>query len=156
MHSDAFFTIFKKFSIDIKLHFWRKKIFYALLKVSQIRKDFFQAEVSSKKWTNRFDFTTCRLVFVCFLEESEDTKKTVRNQLTFITQEITSYIRKNNFWMQVVLCSYVGWFWGRKGHMFASKASKRRIGPQIKYPLKKNGSYFLSNFSLKVMTTREW
>jgi hypothetical protein len=55
--------------------------------------------------------------------------------------------------MQVVLCSYVGWFGGRKGHMFASKASKRRIGPQIKYPLKKNGSYFLSNFSLKVMTT---
>ena len=44
-------------------------------------------------------------------------------------------------------------FGGRKGHMFASKASKRRIGPQIKYPLKKNGSYFLSNFSLKVMTT---
>ena len=55
--------------------------------------------------------------------------------------------------MQVVLCSYVGWFvGGKKGHIFASKASKRRIGPQIKYPLKKNGSYFLSNFSLKVMT----
>ena len=32
---------------------------------------------------NKFDFTTWRLVFVRFLEESEDTKKTFRNQLTF-------------------------------------------------------------------------
>ena len=35
---------------------------------------FFQANISSKKGTNKFDFTTCRLVFVGFLEESEDTK----------------------------------------------------------------------------------
>ena len=40
---------------------------------------FFQADVSSKKRNNKFDFTTCRLVFVHFLEESEDTKKTFRN-----------------------------------------------------------------------------
>ena len=40
---------------------------------------FFQADVSSKKWTNKFDFTTCELVFVRFLEESEDTIKTFRN-----------------------------------------------------------------------------
>ena len=40
---------------------------------------FFQADVSPKKRTNKFVFTTCRLVFVCFLEESEDTKKTFRN-----------------------------------------------------------------------------
>ena len=32
-----------------------------------------------KKRTNKFDFTTCRLVFLRFLEESEDTKKTFRN-----------------------------------------------------------------------------
>ena len=44
-----------------------------------ISKWFFQADVSSKKRTNKFDFTTCRLVFVRFLEESEDTKKTFRN-----------------------------------------------------------------------------
>ena len=44
---------------------------------------FFQADVSSKKQTNKFDFTTCRLVSVCFLEESGDTKKTFRIDLTF-------------------------------------------------------------------------
>ena len=36
---------------------------------------FFQADISSKKSTNKLDFTTCRLVFILFLEESEDTKK---------------------------------------------------------------------------------
>ena len=36
---------------------------------------YFQADVSSKKRTNKFDFTTCRLVFVRFLEESEDAKR---------------------------------------------------------------------------------
>ena len=40
---------------------------------------FCQADVSSKKRTNKFDFTTCRLVFVRFLEESEHTKKAFRN-----------------------------------------------------------------------------
>ena len=39
----------------------------------------FQADVSSKKRTNKFDFTTCRLFSSVFLEESEDTKKTFRN-----------------------------------------------------------------------------
>ena len=33
---------------------------------------FFQADVSSKKWTKEFNFTTMRLVFVRFLEEIED------------------------------------------------------------------------------------
>ena len=36
----------------------------------------FQADVSSKKRTKEFNFTTMRLVFVRFLEEIEDTKKT--------------------------------------------------------------------------------
>ena len=36
---------------------------------------------SSKKQTNKFVFTT--IVFVRFLEEIEDTKKTFRNYLTF-------------------------------------------------------------------------
>ena len=46
---------------------------------------FFQADVSSKKRTNEFDFTTIyndtlgQLVFVRILEEIEDTKKTFRN-----------------------------------------------------------------------------
>ena len=44
---------------------------------------FFQDDVSSKKWTNKFDFTTMvpqvDLFFVHFLEEIEDTKKTFRN-----------------------------------------------------------------------------
>ena len=38
---------------------------------------------SSKKRTNEFVFTTMRSVFVCFLEEIEDTKKIFRNYLTF-------------------------------------------------------------------------
>ena len=38
-----------------------------------------QAVNSSKKQTNEFAFTTMRLVFVRFLEEIEDTKKTFRN-----------------------------------------------------------------------------
>ena len=42
-----------------------------------------KAANSSKKRTNEFDFTTMQLVFVRFLEEIEDTKKTFRNYLTF-------------------------------------------------------------------------
>ena len=42
-------------------------------------KYFFQADISSKKRTHKFDFTTFRLVFIRFLEESEDNKKTIRN-----------------------------------------------------------------------------
>ena len=42
---------------------------------------------SSKKRTKKFDlimyYTSGRLVFIRFLEEFEDTKKTFRNQLTF-------------------------------------------------------------------------
>ena len=42
-----------------------------------------QAINSSKKRTDDFVFTTMRRVFVHFLEEIEDTKKTFRNYLTF-------------------------------------------------------------------------
>ena len=48
-----------------------------------------QAEDSSKKRTNEFVFTTMRRVFVCFLEEIEDTKKTFRNYLTFSNYQPT-------------------------------------------------------------------
>ena len=44
-----------------------------------------QAVNSSKKQTNEFVFTTMQRVFVRFLEEIEDTKKTFRNYLTFMT-----------------------------------------------------------------------
>ena len=44
-----------------------------------ISKAICHAANSSKKRTNEFDFTTMRLVFVRFLEEIEDTKKTFRN-----------------------------------------------------------------------------
>ena len=48
------------------------------------RNYFFKLTFLSKKQTNEFDITTMiytsgRLVFVCFLEEIEDTKKTLRN-----------------------------------------------------------------------------
>ena len=45
-----------------------------------------QAANSSKKRTSEFDFTTMGLVFVRFLEEIENTKKTFRNHLTFSDQ----------------------------------------------------------------------
>ena len=48
-----------------------------------ISKANYQAVNSSKKQTNEFIFTTMQRVFVRFLEEIEDTKKTFRNYLTF-------------------------------------------------------------------------
>ena len=44
-----------------------------------ISKANYQPVNSFKKRTNEFVFTTMRHVFVCFLEEIEDTKKTFRN-----------------------------------------------------------------------------
>ena len=55
------------------------------VKVRQSKNDFFQAEVSSKKTNKRIRLyyydTSDRLIFVCFLEEIEDTnaKKIFRN-----------------------------------------------------------------------------
>ena len=40
---------------------------------------FFQADVSSKKGMNKFNFTTCPIVLVPVLAESEDTNKTFQN-----------------------------------------------------------------------------
>ena len=51
-----------------------KKVFH-LFKGQTKSKVFLQADVSSKKRTNKFNFTTMRLVFVRFLEESEDTTR---------------------------------------------------------------------------------
>ena len=48
-----------------------------------ISKANFQVMNSSKKRTNEFVFTTMRRVFICFLEEIEDSKKAFRNYLTF-------------------------------------------------------------------------
>ena len=48
-----------------------------------ISKANYQAVNSSKKRTNEFIFTTMQHVFVRFLEEIEDTKKTFQNYLTF-------------------------------------------------------------------------
>ena len=47
-----------------------------LIKGHLISKENFQAVNSSKKRTNEFVFTTMRRVFVSFLKEIEDTKKT--------------------------------------------------------------------------------
>ena len=40
---------------------------------------------------NKFDFITCQLVFLHFLEESEDTKKTFQNQLTFRNESVKHF-----------------------------------------------------------------
>ena len=44
---------------------------------------------SSKKRTNEFVFTTMKRVFVRFLEEIEDSKKTFQNYLTFKGEQRT-------------------------------------------------------------------
>ena len=61
--------------------FRRKQVFFSQWgsKGQTKSKLFFQADVSSKKRTHEFNFTTMRLIFVRFLEEIEDTKKTFRN-----------------------------------------------------------------------------
>ena len=52
------------------------KLVDKLIKVRQSQNDFFQAEDSSKKQTNEFDYdTSVQLVFVRFLEEIEYTKR---------------------------------------------------------------------------------
>ncbi len=56
---------------------------------------------SSKKRTNKFAFTTMRLVFVRFLEEIEDTKKTFRNNLTF---NLWSIYSKRFYGLHFPLC----------------------------------------------------
>ena len=48
-----------------------------------ISKANYQAVNSSKKRTNEFVFTTMRCVFVRFLEEIENTKKSFQNYITF-------------------------------------------------------------------------
>ena len=54
-----------------------------ILKGQLISKANCQAKDSSKKRTNEFVFTSMRCVFVHFLEEIEDTKKTFHNYLIF-------------------------------------------------------------------------
>jgi hypothetical protein len=56
---------------------------HLLSKGQLISKANYQAVNSSKKRTNEFIFTTIQRVFVRFLEEIEDTKKTFQNYLTF-------------------------------------------------------------------------
>ena len=51
--------------------FFRKAAELALAKGQTKSKRFFQADVSSKKRTNKFNFTTMNLVHVRFLEEIE-------------------------------------------------------------------------------------
>ena len=59
------------------------KLWYFIPPSQLILKANCQAVNSSKKQTNEFVFTTMRHVFVCFLAEIEETKKTFRNYLTF-------------------------------------------------------------------------
>ena len=59
-----------------------------LFKSQLISKANCQALNSSKKRTNEFVFTTTRRVFVRFLEEIEDTQKTLRICLTFIYSKL--------------------------------------------------------------------
>ena len=69
-------------NLEMKSHFLLTDISSSPSTISKGQtksKRFFQADVSSKKRTNEFNFTTMRLVFVRFLEEIEDTKKTFRN-----------------------------------------------------------------------------
>ena len=65
--------------LSCKTDFWMS--FYKMnhcIEGQLISKAKFQVVNSSKKRTNKFNFTTMRRVFVRFLEEIEDTKKTFR------------------------------------------------------------------------------
>ena len=85
-------------------HFSKRKFwasFKACSKGQKKSKWFFQVDVSSKKQTNRFYIlyyyeTSGRLVFVCFLDEIEDTNKTFWNYLTFTI--VLRYVCKNDKW----------------------------------------------------------
>ena len=57
---------------------------FTSLKVRQIRNDFFKPTFLPKNECNFLFFTTYQLVFVLFLEEDEDTKKTFRNYLSIV------------------------------------------------------------------------
>ena len=61
-----------------KVHSHMKDIFL-LFKGQLISKWFLRSSISSKKRTNEFVFTTVRIVFVRFLEEIDDPKKSFRN-----------------------------------------------------------------------------
>ena len=78
---------------------WSKSVWsriWYLIKGQLISKANCQAVNSSKKRTNEFVFTTMRRVFVRFLEEIEDTKKTFRNYLTF---SIYDYLVLNFYYL---------------------------------------------------------
>ena len=66
--------------------FLTARSFYRCFKGQLISKSNCQAVNSSKKRTNEFVFTTMRRVFVRFVEEIEDTKKTFRKMLTLVNR----------------------------------------------------------------------
>ena len=71
---------------------------------------FFQANVSSKKRMNEFNFTPMRLVFVRFLEEIEDTKG---------ISKLTDLYLLEASWLKIVLSEtryYVEWTIARCQH----------------------------------------
>ena len=59
-----------------------------VLKGQLISKANCQAVNSSKKQTNEFVFTTMPRVFVCFLEEIEDSKEAFQNYLTLTEKQV--------------------------------------------------------------------
>ena len=65
-----------------KLFFFRGEVTGEESKGQMISKANYGILNPSLKWTNKFVLTSMRLVFVCFLQEIEDTKKTFRNYLT--------------------------------------------------------------------------
>ena len=68
------------------------------LKVRKSRNDFFKPRILPKKQANKLNFTVMipqfDLFSFIFLEEIEDTKKTFRNYLTFVTKEGNQTILK--------------------------------------------------------------
>ena len=81
-------------SFQDNLNYWSKSE-DKVQRSEKSQNDFFQVDISSKNRTNEFYFTNETsgwLLFVHFLEEIEDTKKTFRNYLTFTGQEISTAI----------------------------------------------------------------
>ena len=75
-----------------------------------ISKANWQVVNSSKKRTNEFIFITMRCVFIRFLEEIEDTKKTFRNYLTFRKMSIFNSSSFVKIW-SACSCEFKALFW---------------------------------------------
>ena len=102
---DSFWSVKNVVKIQNSEFVFRENMWWSA-KGQLISKANCQAVNSSKKRTNEFVFTTMRGVFVRFLEEIEDTKKTFGNYLTFswvVAKHISQLVLRACFFSVLLL-----------------------------------------------------